>query len=146
MTDSIHFYVCQDNPAYKFGTETTRMQKQFRSTITSQLEVWDREFNTHLHAPSAGDRMLRPFGSGLWSHSSQPGPGAGRSTRHVRLGMEWLLTSRRRAHNPNIWKVGMCCIIFCYIANILLHNRNLFGYMAFNLMLCSICYITYAVI
>ena len=35
-------------------------------------------------------------------------------------------------------------IIFCYIANLLLHNRNLFGYIAFNLMLYSICYITYA--
>ena len=35
-------------------------------------------------------------------------------------------------------------IIFCYIANILLHNRNLLGYIAFNLMLCSICYMTYA--
>ena len=48
----------------------------------------------------------------------------------------------------NIWKVGMCLvlynIIFCYIANILLHNRNLFGYIAFNLMLYRICYITYA--
>ena len=35
-------------------------------------------------------------------------------------------------------------IIFCYIANILLHNRNLFSYIAFNLMLCSLCYISYA--
>ena len=34
-------------------------------------------------------------------------------------------------------------IIFCYIANILLHNRNIVGYIAFNLMLCSIFYITY---
>ena len=35
-------------------------------------------------------------------------------------------------------------IIFCYITNILLHNKNLFGYIAFNLMSYSICYITYA--
>ena len=36
-------------------------------------------------------------------------------------------------------------INFCYIANILLHNRNLFVYIAFNLTLYdSICYITYA--
>ena len=35
-------------------------------------------------------------------------------------------------------------IIFCYIANFLLHNRNFFGYKAFNLMLYNICYITYA--
>ena len=34
-------------------------------------------------------------------------------------------------------------IIFCYVANILLHNRNLFGYIAFNLMLYSICYNIY---
>ena len=35
-------------------------------------------------------------------------------------------------------------ILFCYIAKFLLHNRNLFVYIAFNLMLYSICYITYA--
>ena len=35
-------------------------------------------------------------------------------------------------------------IIFINIANMLLHNRNLFGYIVFNLMLYSICYITYA--
>ena len=34
-------------------------------------------------------------------------------------------------------------IIFCYVANILLHNKNRFGYAAFNLMLYSMCYITY---
>ena len=38
-----------------------------------------------------------------------------------------------------------CAIIFGYIANILLHNRNLLSYIPFNLMLCSICYITYAI-
>ena len=35
-------------------------------------------------------------------------------------------------------------IMFCYIPSILLHNRNLFSYIAFTLILCSICYITYA--
>ena len=35
-------------------------------------------------------------------------------------------------------------IIFCCMANILLHNRNLLVYIAFNLILCSICCITYA--
>ena len=35
-------------------------------------------------------------------------------------------------------------ILFCYIEKFLLHNRNLFVYIAFNLMLYSICYITYA--
>ena len=42
------------------------------------------------------------------------------------------------------WDVLYYNILFCYIANILLHNRNLFVYIAFNLMLYSICYITYA--
>ena len=32
-------------------------------------------------------------------------------------------------------------ILFCYIAKFLLHNRNFFVYIAFNLMLYSICYI-----
>ena len=34
-------------------------------------------------------------------------------------------------------------ILFCYIAKFLLHNRNLFVYIAFNLMLC---YITFTVL
>ena len=34
----------------------------------------------------------------------------------------------------------LCNIFFCYIANILLHNRNLFDYIAFNLMLYHICH------
>ena len=41
------------------------------------------------------------------------------------------------------WDV-LYSIISCYVANILLHNRNIFGYIAFNLMLYSICYITFA--
>ena len=64
---------------------------------------------------------------------------------------QWLLSWRRSPgsgclqRRPHLegWDV-LYNTIFCYIANILLHNRNLFGYVAFNLMLYSTCYITYA--
>ena len=36
-------------------------------------------------------------------------------------------------------------IIFCYLANTLLHKCNLCFYIVFNLMLCSICYLIYAI-
>ena len=48
-----------------------------------------------------------------------------------------------RDHHLEGWDV-LYNIIFCYIENILLHNRNLFVYIAFNWMLNSICSVTYA--
>ena len=64
---------------------------------------------------------------------------------HVNLGIILLRPRTRSLASRHLegWDV-LYNIIFCYIANILLHNRNLFGYIAFNLMLYSICYITYA--
>ena len=64
---------------------------------------------------------------------------------HVNLGIILLRPRTRSLASRHLegWDV-LYNIIFCYIANILLHNRNLFGYIAFNLMLNSICYITYA--
>ena len=62
----------------------------------------------------------------------------------------WTVWARCQWPGP-MWTAGhlegwdvLYNIIFCYIANILLYNRNLFEYIAFNLMLCNICYITYA--
>ena len=47
--------------------------------------------------------------------------------------------TNKHTHHLEGWDV-LYNIIFCYIASILLHNRNLFFYIAFNLMLYSICY------